>query len=191
MNTIIRRILFYFILNAGLLFLLWRCYTNQVEIWKEVFIGLFSSGLLLIMLEVREYYVDFARYGFLKGNYKRVAFNLTDNSQTSDTIYKPVTEFNSEILIKFIYKGIRKYECLIEYPEGAVKSIFFADEANPWTGTGSYEYLSKHSPSTLPDFGHTNYHGGLHDDIQFLYITHKNIWPSGIAQGIERWEKIN
>lgn len=191
MSGVVRRILFYIVLAALLLFVLWKGYTGQVEIWKEVFVGLFSSVILLIVLEVREYFVDRSRYGFLAGSYKRVEFNLTDPNKTYDTIYTPVTPFKPEILIKFDYKGGRKYECFVEYPEGPVKSIFFADEANPWTGIGSYEYVSKHSPlATMPDFGDTHYHGGLHDGIQFLYVTHKNVWPSGIAQGIERWERV-
>lgn len=191
MSAVVKRILFYLGLAVGLLLVLWKCYTGQVEIWKEVFVGLFGSVLLLVVLEIREYFVDRARYGFLSGSYKRVEFNLTDPSRTFDTIYKPVSPFKPEILIVFEYKGGRKYECLVEYPEGPVKSIFFADEANPWKGTGSFEYTSKHSPlATMPDFGDTYYHGGLLDEAQFLYVTHKNVWPSGLSQGIERWEKV-
>ncbi len=191
MSAVVWRILFYLFLAALLLVVLWKGYTDQVEIWKEVVVGLFSSALLLVVLEIREFFVDRSRYGFLAGSYKRVGFNLIDPSQTSNTIYNPVGPYKPEILIQFEYKGGRKYECYVEYPEGPVKSVFFADEVNPWRGAGSFEYVSKRFPGNiLPDFGDTYYHAGLLDDAQFLYVTHKNVWPSGIAQGIERWEKV-
>jgi hypothetical protein len=165
--------------SFGAAFIL-HCY--DYELWQDVFTGIFSAIILIIVLEWRDHKRDRKIYGTLEGTYKRVAFKLPDRMKTYDTIYKDVPFIPAKITLQ--YKGLRRYSFDAQYDEGLVRGTFHTDEHSADFGTGIYQYVSK--PDV--DLGTYNYY---RDQVntKLLYVLHENILPSGLAEGLEIWER--
>jgi len=134
-------------------------------------------------LELRDHRRDRLQYGALKGIYKRAAFKLPDHERTYDTIYTKDIPFKPT-LINLKYEGLRKYVFHVDYEEGMVQGTFYTDEHSVDFGTGLYQYVAK----STADFGTYNFY---RDQLnpKLLYVLHKNILPSGLAEGLEIWER--
>lgn len=151
-------------------------------ILQDVATGIFSAIALIIAIEYRDHRRDKRTYGILEGVYKRVAFKLPDRSKTYDTIWKDVTF--KPCIINLEYLGNRRYEFEVVYDEGVAKGAFYTDEHTHQFGIGTYQYITKKEA----DFGTYTYHVDQTNSKR-LYVVHKNILPSGIAEGLEIWER--
>ncbi len=95
---------------------------------------------------------------------------------------------DSTIKIKHLGEGRFFGSCY--YEEGKVEFEIFLDVNNPSYGVGTYQYLSKNKNDyKMPDFGKFEL---IRDkvDKEKILIYHKNIVPSGLAEGYEIWERI-
>jgi hypothetical protein len=160
------------------------------EIGKDILVGIFSAILLLLFIEIRDLIKDNQKFGTLAGSYKRLDILNADMTATSDTKYKSMRDRYAGVnsVIKFKYRGDRKYEFEAEYEEGRKKAIIHLDATNPTEGKGVYQYITKKPGYKLPDIGYFQLQVDTVNPDK-LYLYHNNLVPSGLAQGLEIWEK--
>jgi hypothetical protein len=171
------------------LLLVISCPTQFSEIIKEILIGIVSATLLLLFLETKNWATDKRIYGYLNGEYKRIGIFISDLTKTSDTKYSPQDYDGVDPRIKFLYKGNRQYQFESQHKEGKIKAVIYLDQINPSEGSGVYQYSEKLKDYILPDIG---YFKLIVDtlDCKRLYVYHRNLIPSGLAEGYEIWQKV-
>ena len=184
-NIIIQTIL---LTVTVVLLLLTICFNLDREILKDILIGVFSSILLLLIFELREYINDKRKYGHLSGSYFRTDIYEVDHTATINTRYKSLNErykaVNTNIVIQ--YKGDRQYVFEADYEEGRKKGVIFVDEQNLKIATGHYQYISKKPGYILPDIGDYRFQVDELDNKK-IFVFFSNSIPSGLAEGYEVW----
>ncbi|HEY6504375.1 MAG TPA: hypothetical protein VIZ28_10400 [Chitinophagaceae bacterium] len=176
-------IVFFILFSAG--------WYDKYSDTKNILIGIISSVILILIIEVRDLIRDNSIYGHLDGPYKRQDIFNIDGTKTSDTKYVSMMNDYRDVLseIKLKYVGAREYKCEIYYKEGITKATFFIDITNNKIATGKYQYTVKYSDkATMPDLGTFELHVDELNDKR-LYVFHKNLIPSGLASGYEIWER--
>lgn len=185
LNIIVQTILL--IVTIALL-LLTICFNLDREILKDILIGVFSSILLLLFFEIREYFKDKRKYGHLSGAYFRTDIYEVDHTATINTRYKSLNERYKDVSTKIIieYKGDRQYVFEADYEEGRKRGVIFVDEENLKIATGHYQYISKKPGYILPDIG--DYRFQIDElDKKKIFVFFSNLIPSGLAEGYEVW----
>lgn len=175
--------------------LVFSCPCEYSDILKNILIGLISSLLLLILIEIRDLVKDSNTFGILAGKYNRIEIYQVDHDKKVDSKYiSMMGDYNREGVetkITLQYKGEREYYFEAEYFEGKVLAHFFINQTNLKIGKGHYQYIEKKEnyKNTMPDIGH---HEIQIDETnpKRLYIFHHNLVPSGLADGYEIWERI-
>lgn len=180
-------------IGFSFILLVFNCPCQYSDILKNVFIGLISSLLLLILIEIRDLVRDANTFGKLAGKYRRTEIHQVDYDKKVDSKYNSMMEaYNKEGVetkITLQYKGEREYYFEAEYFEGKVLAHFFINQTNPKIGKGHYQYLSKKEKyiKTMPDIGHYEIQVD-ETNPKKLYLFHHNLIPSGLADGYEVWE---
>ena len=186
MNPILKRILAYLCVVALITAVLFGKYNDYNVMIENFLLGLFGSLIVFIAIDTVEYFKDKNEFGKLAGYYERIDFKLPDRTKTADSIWIIDNPFTRGLEFKLEYKGHRKYEAILNYPDGNsnVKVTLYADQDDANIGIGNYQYLDK----PIADFGTNTFHVDQKNDNR-LYIYSKNIVPSGLAEGLEIWKK--
>lgn len=187
MSPSLKRIVGYIValfIVSVLLFCMSKAYATMVE---NILLGIFGALVIFICIDFVDYLTDKKKFGKLAGFYVRIDFKLPDRSRTADSIWIKDNPFERGVEFKLNYKGNRRYEAIVPYPDGPsrVKAVLYADPDDANLGNGSYQYLDK----PIADFGTYNFHVDQKDPTK-IYVYHKNVVPSGIAEGLEIWKKI-
>jgi hypothetical protein len=186
MNPILKRILVYLV-AIGVVIVVILCKWNDYDVMIEnVLLGLFGSLIVFLAIDTVEYFKDKVEFGKLAGYYERIDFKLPDHTKTADSIWMIDNPFRRGVEFKLEYKGHRKYEAILNYPDGDsnVKVTLFAEENDANIGIGHYQYLDK----PIADFGTNTFHVDQKNGNR-LYVYSKNVVPSGLAEGLEIWKK--
>lgn len=153
---------------------------------ENILLGIGSSLILLILIEVRDLNRDKKQYGYLAGKYKREERYNEDKTKIIDSKWKLVTT-NDNPNLELIYKGSREYYIpQIHYDEHWIATAtIFLDATNTNRGSGIYQYTKK-ADSIKVDFGEYNFFVDVIDNRR-LYVFHQNYLPSGLSVGYEVW----
>jgi hypothetical protein len=153
------------------------CPTQFSDILKEILIGIVSAVFLLLLIEIRNCLEDKKKYGYLKGEYKRMKIFNSNLEAKSDTKYEEISYEGVDSLIKFEYHRNRQYKFEAQHKEGRIKAVIYIDQMNLSEGNGVYQYSKKLEGYPLPDMG---YFKLIVDtlDSKRLYIYSKNLFPS-------------
>jgi hypothetical protein len=158
----------------------------------DVGIGLFSSALTVLLIELSIIERDKKKLGYLRGSYKRTEIKnrLDFRDAKTDTRYEDITTKYSNVdpVIDLDYMGAGKYSGLIHYNEGDAVFNFMLDSTNPSVGKGVYQYIIKKENYKMPDFGVFEVFVDAKDN-NILRVFHENRIPSGIEGGYEIWIK--
>lgn len=190
MNSFQKNIRFYIILGvvALALLLVLLCLSEKItlmELMNDLLIGIFSSLVLLIFLEVRASKQDDTDYGYLAGKYKRLSRYHANDDKKVDSKWVLVDTSKDNPDIELIYKGNREYEIpKINYDiQWYAKGSITLEPSNSKRGTGVYHYTKKHE-SIEADFGTYELFVDSIDPDR-IYIFHQNYLPSGLSIGYE------
>jgi len=178
------------VISVILLFLTIPCF-EYIEILKGIFIGIIAATILLILIECRELKRDKAMYGKMEGTYERIDIFNVNHKATENSKYESLVERYKNIYsrIELKYLGERQYRFEAEYEEGRKRAVVYIDQTNTEQGSGHYQYISKKKPEgILPDIGYFRIQVDTLDPNK-LYVFHKNIIPSGLAEGYETWKR--
>ena len=181
-----------------------QCCHNYNETFRNVIIGVLSSALLLLLVEVILFIRDFLKFSFLAGKYKRLEiYQINENrirwtkdesieingkqfEYKKDSCYHRLAFYDElsnrkKIKLEYLFNG--KYSGTVEYDEGTTKISITLDSTNEMQGKGTYQYTNRRDLGTY--------------EVQIdkintkrIYLYYKNTIPSGLAEGYEIWEKI-
>ncbi|MBK8364669.1 MAG: hypothetical protein IPN61_11615 [Bacteroidetes bacterium] len=158
-------------------FLIWRGYS------LDIIAGILGAVVLLLILEVKEFYTEKFVYGKAQGVYKRKEIFEVDHTAIINTKYKPLEAYesiDSELQVRYL--GERSYSIKAFYQLGEVEGFMQLDPFNPLRGSGTYQYVS----GGLKDIG--TYEMFLNKQKpSAIYVEYKNIVPNGLAEGYETW----
>jgi hypothetical protein len=190
---------------------------------ENILIGLLSSSILLLLMELFQMLSDKWLYGYLEGQYERtiitqvlgnndIAKGGTRTENLSDSQKKEFHEIgglrpipgsryaeiisyseigkNWRIKLRYNYHGI--YLGTAEYhnyngqygDSTIVKFNLALNLSNPTTGSGNYKYRE------IDDYGTYSFQVNADDKTEIL-VEYKNTIPSGLAEGYEKWKRIN
>lgn len=162
---------------------------------KDFLVGLLSSSIVVLLIEIISYSRDLLRFSYLRGKFRRVEIQnkLDAAAAKSGKDYEDITaryvagQICPTIKIKHLGEG--RFSGSAHYEEGKVKFDLLLDTLNPAHGFGTYQYTAKKPGYPLPDFGkYELFRDKLNDDRVYVYYT--NIAPTKRAEGYEIWEKI-
>ncbi len=161
------------------------------DLTVNILIGIYTSSIVVLILEIITFLKNSNRYGFLNKKYKRIKIYNKLSDKKNDTIYEEITsryhENNINSLIKIKHHGDGRFSGSAYYEEGKVKFDVFLDSTNPSFGLGTYQYIEKYKNKDMPDLGKLELVRDKVDDDK-IYIYFKNIAPSGLAESYEIWE---
>jgi hypothetical protein len=162
---------------------------------ENILVGILSSSITILILEIVLRIQDYEKYSYLRGNYKRIKFEngLDERNKETDRKYEDITNryLNINPLTELKYRGDGKYEGEIEYEEGNTIFTIEINLKNTRTGNGTYFYKDKKPKyiQNMPDHGtYQIFVENIKGKIM-LYVYHENYVPSGLAWGYEIWEK--
>jgi len=121
---------------------------------KNIYIGIFSSSIVVLLLEIIAFFRDRYKYSFLDGIYQRQIITDKQILPINDSIYKDMTQSykddNVPDKIKLVYSGDGEYKGTAEYNEGKVEIVINLNADNRNVGTGTYQFTSKKLKLTKP-----------------------------------------
>jgi hypothetical protein len=198
-----------------------ECFVIISSLTQNIIIGFFSSSILLLLNELVNFFADRNKYGFLEGTYSRkIIADILElqpdiNKKRTDELtsteieillkrgFEPIPdskyieiigyrEIGKEWRIKLKYLHNGTYEGIADYhaywltygTKTTVRFTLTLNTSNITTGSGNYKYLDK------DDYGIYSFYvnGEARNEI---LVTYYNTIPSGLAQGYEKWERIN
>lgn len=195
-----------------------NCFSFQSTIQariENIFIGIFSSEILLLLIEFINFFIDKRKYGFLKSRYFKERITQVNKNRTRFEQVQNRTQEESENTIKFINGSI--YHDLTYYSLESIK--YFTDLKYHYHGiyTGTVEYYDKRdevsgliiktkAQITLTlnpankmtgtgnfkyidkdDFGKFEFL--IDENTDRIIVSYVNIIPSGLSEGYEIWAK--
>ena len=159
---------------------------------KNIYIGIFSSSIVVLLLEIIAFFRDRYKYSFLDGIYQRQIITDKQILPINDSIYKDMTQSykddNVPDKIKLVYSGDGEYKGTAEYNEGKVEIVINLNADNRNVGTGTYQFTSKKPGYKMPDLGVYKIQVDQANE-NIIYVYYSNTIPSGIASGYEIWER--
>ncbi len=158
---------------------------------QNLCLGFFTSFMTALSIESIYEIYDRSRYGFLAGKYERQGFFNKLEVRKNDSLYEEQTRYRTiQLKGELIYMGDRKYRGTAEYEEGQKYFEFTFEHDSIFTGKGRYQYGEKKNPDSVfkVDFGDFTFYVDVQDKRR-IYVHHKNIIPSALAEGIEIWVK--
>jgi hypothetical protein len=207
---------------SGLLF--FSCFCNQYYFLfkprtENILLGILSSALLLLFVEILNWIIDRKKYGYLHGKYKKTLITqVNPNGQRSSEIPEAEKK-ESDRKIKFIKDSIYhrldyyefntiEYRTYLEYQYHGIYIgyVEYYDHKNGnWKNNSFAKIKAKitislnlanrmtgfgsYKYSNIDDFGKYEIH--VDDDNSNRIIVHyKNTIPSGLSEGYEVWESI-
>ncbi|TWI95857.1 hypothetical protein JN11_04132 [Mucilaginibacter frigoritolerans] len=155
---------------------------------RDILIGLFTSSLVVLVIELMNWIYEKNKLSKLTGKYSRIKITEENLSITSGDPYKDMTRAYKEksvnVAVTLNYRGEGEYVGTAFYEKGKVKFTINLDRANPNNGKGVCQYIDSGSD---PDFG--TYDIKVDSDNSKIYVSYSNIMPTGRALGYEIWEK--
>lgn len=159
---------------------------------RNIFIGIFSSSVVVLIIELISFLRDWLKYSTLRGTYKRRVITNRLDQRTPDSIYEDMTakynQININPTIELKYKGEGEYAGIVYYEEGTAKITINLNQDNPNTGTGTYQYIEKKPGYKMPDLGTYKVQVDMTNN-KIIYIYYSNVLQNGLASGYEIWEK--
>ncbi len=184
---------------------------------ENILLGILSSAVLLLFVEIINWIVDRKKYGFLNGKYRKtIITQVNSNHQRSSDIADTQTKETNE-KIKFLpdsyYHRLDYYECdkvfyytklnyqyhgiytgYVEYYDGNWKEGNMKKNQARITININPANIMTGSGSykyvNLDDFGSYELHVD-DENINRIIVNYKNTLPSGLAEGYEIWERTD
>ena len=156
--------------------------------FKNVVTGVFTSSLVVLIIELISLLHDLVNLSKLKGTYTRKEITNWDQASSE---HKDITndyiESNVNDSITLTYQGEGEYNGTATYKDGTVEITINLEKANPKIGKGIYQYYDKTDLGTYKIQVDRN-------DINKIYVSYLNVISSnsalsGLAHGYEIWEK--
>lgn len=151
---------------------------------ENVFIGMFTSSFVVLIIELINLLHDRANLSKLEGNYTRTTIT---NWNSKLNIHEDISDQHPNKDINLKYKGEGEYEGTVTYGQDEVNITINLDKVNSKLGKGIYQYIHKIDLGIYEIRIDRN-------DANRIYISYRNVISSnpevsGLARGYEIWKK--
>lgn len=184
-------VIIFILLITGIISFCWaKSITAIGSDTRNVLFNIFSSVIVILIIELIVLFRDWFKYSSLQGTYRRIKIFSVDEKKEADSKYVDMSQtyidnkVNPEIYLGYVGDG--KYQGYAFYDKGEkgkTKITLQRDLENTMIGTGTYQYFDK----AIIDLGTYSFQVDLNKKT--LYIFYSNLLPSGLTKGYEIWEK--